>query len=72
MLHKYVLVVASAVTVNGGTIQVATTGVTLTNTFTVNSNGMTVDQNGKTSTFSGVISGSGGVTIANTAYGLDV
>ena len=60
---------ASAVTVNGGTIQVATTGVTLTNTFTVDSNGMTIDQNGNTGTFSGIISGTGAVTIANTATG---
>lgn len=60
---------ASAVTVNGGTIQVATTGITLTNTFTVGNNGMTIDQNGNTSTFNGVISGTGGVTIANTGSG---
>lgn len=60
---------ASAVTVNGGTIQVATTGITLTNTFTTDANGMTVDQNGNTANFSGVISGSGGVTIANTGTG---
>ena len=60
---------ASSVTVNGGTIQVATTGITLTNTFTVGSNGMTVDQNGKTATFNGVISGNGGVTIANSGTG---
>ena len=60
---------ASAVTVSGGTIQVSTTGITLTNTFTVGSNGMTVDQNGKTAQFDGVISGAGGVTIANTGTG---
>lgn len=60
---------ASSVTVNGGTIQVASTGITLTNTFTVGNDGMVVDQNGKTATFGGVISGAGGVTIANTGAG---
>lgn len=60
---------ASSVTVNGGTIQMATTGVTLTNTFTTDTNGMTVDQNGNTVNFSGVISGSGGVTISNSTTG---
>ncbi len=60
---------ASAVTVNGGTIQIATNNVTLTNTFTADANGMTVDQNGNVSTFNGVISGSGGVTIANSGTG---
>jgi len=60
---------ASSVTVNGGTIQIASTGITLTNTFTTDTNGMTVDQNGNTVNFSGVISGSGGVTIANTSTG---
>jgi len=60
---------ASAVTVNGGTIQIATNNVTLTNTFTADTNGMTVDQNGNTVDFSGIISGSGGVTISNTGTG---
>ncbi len=60
---------ASSVTVNGGTIQIATTGVTLTNTFVADTNGMTVDQNGNTVNFSGVISGDGGVTISNTGTG---
>lgn len=60
---------ASAVTVNGGTIQIATNNVTLTNTFTTGANSMTVDQNGNTSTFNGVIGGSGGVTIANSGTG---
>ncbi len=60
---------ATNVTVNGGIIQMATTGVTLTNTFVADANGMTVDQNGNTVDFSGVISGTGGVTIANTGTG---
>ena len=60
---------ASNVTVNGGTIQIASNNITLTNTFTTNSGGMTVDQNGNTVDFSGVISGSGGVTISNTSTG---
>ena len=60
---------ASAVTVNGGTIQISSNNIVLTNTFTTDANGMTVDQNGNTVDFSGVISGSGGVTIANTGTG---
>lgn len=60
---------ASSVTVNGGTIQIASNNITLTNTFTTDTNGMTIDQNGNTVDFSGVISGSGGVTIANTGTG---
>ncbi len=60
---------ASNVTVNGGTIQIATNNVTLTNTFVADAGGMTVDQNGNVSTFNGVISGSGGVTISNSGTG---
>ncbi len=60
---------ATNVTVNGGIIQMATTGVTLTNTFVTDTNGMTVDQNGNTVNFSGVISGGGGVTISNSGTG---
>ena len=60
---------ASSVTVNGGTIQIASNNITLTNTFTADAGGMTVDQNGNTVDFSGVISGAGGVTISNTATG---
>jgi len=60
---------ATNVTVNGGIIQMATSGVTLTNTFVADANGMTVDQNGNTVDFSGVISGTGGVTISNSGTG---
>ena len=60
---------ASSVTVNGGTIQVSSNNITLTNTFTVSNGGLTVDQNGNVSTFNGVISGTGGVTISNSGTG---
>lgn len=63
------LLASGNITVNGGTIQIAMTGATLTQLFDVQSGGMTIDQNSNTATASGIISGTGDVVIANSGSG---
>lgn len=60
---------SGTITVSNGVINIMVDGATLTQLFDVQPGGMTIDQNSNSSTLGGVISGQGGVVIANSGSG---